>query len=284
MIDAVFDRIQSKKPASRYIALELLNYFVTNAPTEFHSAFIAKSSELTTIVYNSKFVEAKLHIAGFVQQWAALQADGPFGDGYKTLYQSFVDSKIIIERQPETQSTEQPSNLIQTQPKVFLVNQEQVFESLSKHAEVVQSSCDLFLEALNFNTGYIGDNQLARELHSKLTQLKYANDKWIERLNELEESAVALLLNCSDSLAKAFNTFADMVANIDQSNVPQTSETPAPQAAVEHQVTPRITNKDDEIVVVGTETVQQTDSNDPFSAFNKTEINHDEPSTSQTPV
>lgn len=37
----------------------------------------------------------------------------------------------------------------------------------------------MFIEVLNFNQGNLGDNQLARELHTQLKDLKRVTDNWL---------------------------------------------------------------------------------------------------------
>lgn len=68
----------------------------------------------------------------------------------------------------------------------------------------------MFIETLNFNTGPLGNNTLARELHVSLKQGKVDND-FLLTYTQLSESGMQLLLKCSDSLLLAFKTLQDIV-------------------------------------------------------------------------
>jgi hypothetical protein len=61
-------------------------------------------------------------------------------------------------------------------------------ERRSNLCDAVASSCQAFNEAIFYNEGPLGDNQICRELHSVLLELKRRNEEWIEASihNELE--------------------------------------------------------------------------------------------------
>jgi hypothetical protein len=86
----------------------------------------------------------------------------------------------------------------------------QIDTLLATHCQVTVSACDMFVETLNFNTGPLGNNTLARELHLGLKQYKVDND-FLLTSTMLSETGMDMLLKCSDRLLLAFKQLQDYV-------------------------------------------------------------------------
>lgn len=165
-------RLDSKKDHTRYLVVSLLNYLVNNGTVEWHIVMVRNADTLAAWIEKTTFVNTKGSLLDFVQTWAAKQADGPFGEGYSRLFQ------LVYKRVPEIV----PEVLVLPYEDTSL-SQMRIVQEVTVHCDNVMNTTELFVETLNFNQGYIGDNDLARDLHTQCKQLKITNDKWLERVD-----------------------------------------------------------------------------------------------------
>jgi hypothetical protein len=176
LLSSIVERLDSKKPHVRNQVVELLHFLVQNGPIEWHETMVQHSELISLWIKNTTPDATRIHLVDKVPEWAALQADGPFAQGYhKLLAQIAVDvpNRIPISTLPPHEDRS--------------LSKMRLAQEISNHCESVTTACELFVETLNFNQGYIGNNELARELHTQCKDLKITNDLWIHR-TDLNES------------------------------------------------------------------------------------------------
>ncbi|KAJ3358239.1 hypothetical protein HDU91_005268 [Kappamyces sp. JEL0680] len=114
----------------------------------------------------------------------------------------------------------QPPAMPEVRPGMLTVQD----QALEQHRTSVATTCDMFIETLNFNDGPLGNNQLARDLHQHLKQLKIDNDAWLNGAYSDATTGTCpaltpeLLLECNDRLLESFKALAAMV-KLDQVRV-----------------------------------------------------------------
>jgi hypothetical protein len=169
--------------------VELLHYLVRDGPIEWHEIMVKNVDTIAGWVSKTQENDTKLSLVDKIQNWAALQADGPFAQGYNALLGKIASLEGIPNFQSKTLACEDLS-----------LSRERVAQEVTQHSELVTTTCGLFVETLNFNQGYIGNNDLARDLHSQCKDLKLINDKWLQR-NDLNEGITDDLYLCSIVIA-----------------------------------------------------------------------------------
>ncbi|KAJ3325716.1 hypothetical protein HDV06_003518 [Boothiomyces sp. JEL0866] len=188
IITALMDRLKKKDKLKREKVVQLFDFMVKNSQ-DFQESLPLSAS--------------KVELLQLMQEWRLLFGDGPFGRQLKNL--ALACAEGMEEHLKPIEPVNLPSDGVQVILPIENMTLEDEASRVLEHIEMVKATCDLFLEALNFNTKYLGDNHLARDLHSQCTRLKAANDAWISDINPDNEFALDLLLQAGDQLSNAFN-------------------------------------------------------------------------------
>ena len=86
---------------------------------------------------------------------------------------------------------------------------ESILEKITAHCSACIQAVDMFQKVLYGNEGYLGNNDLARELYNNLVDLAHENDKWIEK-SKNNQHAMGMLLLCDQKITRSFRLLESM--------------------------------------------------------------------------
>ncbi|KAJ3310778.1 hypothetical protein HDV04_004660 [Boothiomyces sp. JEL0838] len=217
IITALMERLKKKDKTRREKVVQLFDFMIKNSQ-DFQESFV-NYPQFPELYYSLPLSASKVELLQMMQEWRLLYGDGPFGQQFKNV--AFACGQGMEEHLQPIQAVNLPSDGVEVILPIENMTLEDEATRVLEHVEMVKVTSDLFLEALNFNTKYLGDNHLARDLHGQCTKLKAANEAWIGDLNPENEFAMDLLLQAGDQLSCAFNA---MVAIKEQQELKKAEE------------------------------------------------------------
>ncbi|KAJ3271165.1 Eukaryotic translation initiation factor 2D [Terramyces sp. JEL0728] len=204
IINGLMERLKKKNKTRREKVVQLFDFLVKNSQ-DFQESLV-NYPQFPQYYYSLPLSASKVELLQMIQEWSLLYGEGPFGQQLKSL--AIACSEGMEEHLQPIQPMNLPSDGVQVILPIENMTIEDEAARVIEHVEMVKVTCDLFVEALNFNTKYLGDNNLARDLHRQCTKLKGANDAWISDINPQSEFALDLLLQAGDQLSSAFSTLS----------------------------------------------------------------------------
>ncbi|KAJ3352841.1 hypothetical protein HDU91_005964 [Kappamyces sp. JEL0680] len=237
---------KAKTREEKLLTIRLWRWLLANGTEEFRQAFaldsqvVAKIKRIDQSDVSKAFFEMILDVATF-------HKDGPNGAALQEMLDSTFSEKTMlasrsISRSDSFSSESSGRSSVATPQRISSMSLRPSNRPLSRlssnlslrqiqsHCQTLLIACDLFVEALNFNQGYLGNNKLARELYEQLVQMNSANEKWLLNTTN-SEAGIEMLLHCSEQIDRAFQLLAEMTRQERELTIGASSSAPAAPAA-----------------------------------------------------